>query len=134
MFTKADDSLLLKPMASHKPSNKVTPDKDLTWRQMSIAKTTLVHHMGRTGWPDQYIMALTEFYLNLKSHPMQLQTDGDTVLLHYQAQVHREWHEALQSTNNEPAFDSSLINNRQVNTIASDLWNARCAEGVLRLV
>ena len=25
-FTKADDSLLLKPMASHKPSNKVTPD------------------------------------------------------------------------------------------------------------
>ena len=107
-FTKADDSLLLKPMASHKPSNKVTPDEDLTWRQMSIAKTTLLHHMGRTGWPDQHIMALAEFYLNLESHPMRLQTDGDTVLLHYQAQVRREWHEALRSTNDEPAFDISL--------------------------
>ena len=49
MFTKADDSLLLKPMASHKPSNKVTLDKDLTWCQMSIVKTTLLHHMGRTS-------------------------------------------------------------------------------------
>ena len=133
-FTKADDSLLLKPMASHKPSNKVTPDKDLTWRQMSIAKTTLLHHMGRTRWPDQYIMALTEFYLNLESHPMQLQTDGNTVLLHYQAQVRHEWHEALWSTNDEPAFDISLINNRRVDAIASDLWNARRAEGVLRSV
>ena len=70
MFTKADNLLLLRPMASHKSSNKVTPDEDLMWRQMSIAKTTLLHHMGRSGWPDQYIMALAEFYLNLKSHPM----------------------------------------------------------------
>ena len=62
-FTKANNFLLLKPMASHKPSNKVTPDEDLTWRQMSIAMTTLLHHMGRASWPDQYIMAITEFYL-----------------------------------------------------------------------
>ena len=121
-------------MSSHKPSNKVTLDKDLMWREMSIAKTTLLHHMGRASWPDQYIMALAEFYLNLESHPMQLQTDGDTVLLHCQVQVHREWHKALRSTNAELAFDISLINNRQVDTIASDLWNARHAEGVLRLV
>ena len=133
-FMKADDSLLLKPMASHKPSNKVTPDEDLMWCQMSIAKTTLLHHMGRMGWPNQHIMALVEFYLNLESHPMHLQTDGDTVLLYYQAQVRREWHEALQSTNDEPTFDISLINNRCINAITSDLWNARCAEGVLRSV
>ena len=101
---------------------------------MSIAKTTLLHHMGRTGWPDQHIIALAEFYLNLESHPMCLQTDSDTVLLHYQAQVRREWHEALRSTNDEPAFDISLINNKCVNAIASDLWNARRAEGVLRSV
>ena len=87
-FTKADNSLLLKLMASHKPSNKVTPDEDLTWCQMSIAMTTLLHHMGRASWPDQYIMVITEFYLNLESHPMRLQTNGDTILLHYQAQVH----------------------------------------------
>jgi len=133
-FTKADDTLLLKLMASHKPSNKVTPDEELTWRQMSIAKTTLLHHMGRTGWPKQHIMALAECYLNLESHPMRLQTDGDTILLHYQAQVHQEWHEVIQSTGDEPAFDISLINNRCVDAITTDLWNARCAEGVLRSV
>jgi len=121
-------------MASHKPSNKVTPDEDLTWRQMSIAKTTLLHHMGMTGWANQYIMALAEFYLNLENYPMRLQTDGDTVLLHYQAQVRREWHEALRSTSDEPAFDISLINNKRVDAIASDIWNARRAEGVLRSV
>ena len=79
-------------------------------------------------------MALAEFYLNLESHPMQLQTNSNTVLLHYQAQVRREWHEALQSTNDEPAFDISLINNRRVDAIASHIWNARCTEGVLRSV
>ena len=65
---------------------------------------------------------------------MQLQTDSNTVLLHYQAQICREWHEALQSTNDELAFDISLINNRCIDVIASELWNARHVEGVLRSV
>jgi len=68
-LTKADDTLLLKPMASHKPSNKVIPDEDLTWHQMSIAKTS---------WPEQHDIALVELYLNLKSYPTWLQVDSDT--------------------------------------------------------
>ena len=131
-FTKSDDTLLLKPMASHKPSSKVVPDEDLTWRQMSIAKASLLHHMAQTGWPEQHIYALAEFFLNLESHPTRLQTDGDTVLLHYQAQVRREWHEALKSTSDEPAFDISVINNRRVEAIGAELWNTRRTEGVLR--
>ena len=63
----------MKPMASHKPSNKAILDEDLTWHQMSIAKTTLLHHMSQTGWPEHYVVALAEFYLNLESHPMRLQ-------------------------------------------------------------
>ena len=133
-FTKAEDTLLLKPMASHKPSNKAIPDEDLTWRQMSIAKTTLLHHMSQTGWPEHYVVALAEFYLNLESHPTRLQTDGDTILLHYQAQVWCEWHEALRSTSDEPAFDISSINDKRVDTIGAEIWNTRRTEGVLRLV
>ena len=97
-FTKAEDTLLLKPMASHKPSNKAIPDKNLTWCQMSIAKTTLLHHMSQTGWPEHYVVALAKFYLNLESHATCLQTDGNTILLHYQAQVWCKWHKALRST------------------------------------
>jgi len=132
-FTKADKTLLVKPMASHKPPNKAIPDEDLTWCQMSIAKGTLLHHMSQTGWPNQHVIALTKFYLNLKSHPMQLQVDGDMVLLHYQAQVRCEWHEALRSTNDEPVFNISIINNKCVEAIGAELWNSRHTEGVLRL-
>jgi len=131
-FTKANNTLLLKPMASHKPPNKVIPDEDLTWRQISIAKSSLLHHMAQTGWPDQHVFTLVEFFLNLKSHPTQLQTDGDTVLLHYQAQVRHEWHEALKSANDEPVFDISCINNKHVEAIGAKLWNNRRTEGVLR--
>ena len=133
-FAKADDTLLLKPMASHKPSSKVIPDEDLTWRQMSIARTCLLHHMAQAGWPEPHVIVLAEFYLNLKSHPMWLQVDGDTVLLHYQAQVRREWHEALQATSDEPVFDISVINIKPVEAIGADLWNTRRTEGVLRSV
>ena len=133
-FAKANDTLLLKPMASHKPSSKVIPDEDLTWRQMSIARSCLLHHMAHTGWPEPHVIALAEFYLNLESHPTRLQVDGDTVLLHYQAQVRREWHEALCASSDEPAFDISIINLKCVKAIGADLWNTRRTEGVLRSV
>ena len=71
-FTKAEDTLLLKPMALHKPSNKVIPDEDLNWRQMLIAKSTLLYHISQTGWPEHYVVALAQFYLNLESHPTHL--------------------------------------------------------------
>ena len=133
-FTKAEDTLLLKPMASHKPSNKAILDKDLTWHQMSIAKTTLLRHMSQTGWPEHYVVTLVEFYLNLESHPTHLQTDGDTILLHYQTQVQREWHEALRSTSDELVFNISSINDKRVDTIGAEIWNTWHTEGVLRLV
>lgn len=132
-FAKADDTLLLKPMASHKPSSKVIPDEDLTWRQMSMAKTCLLHHMSQAGWPEELVIALAEFYLNLEGHPMRRQVDGDTVLLHYQAQVRREWHEALRATDDDDVFDISFINRQRVEEIAAVLWNTRRTTGVLRL-
>lgn len=133
-FAKSEDTLILKPMASYKPSSKVIPDKDLTWRQMSIARASLLHYMSKTGWPDQHVVSLAEFYLNLESHPTRLEANGDAILLMYQAQVRREWHEALRSTSDELAFDISIINKKRVEAIASLMWNARRAEGVLRLV
>ena len=92
--------------------------------------------MSQTGWPERYVIALAEFYLNLESHPTCLQTDGDTILLHYQAQVQHEWHEALRSTSDELAFNISTINDKQVDTIAigAEIWNTQFTEGVLRLV
>ncbi|EDQ99582.1 uncharacterized protein LACBIDRAFT_316361 [Laccaria bicolor S238N-H82] len=134
-FTKADETLLLKPMASHKPSNKAVPDENLTWRQVSLAKTTLLHHMSQAGWPEYLVIMLAEFYLNLEAHPTRHEVDGDTILLHYQAQVRREWHEALRNADDdEDVFDISNINDRRVDAIGTKIWNARRDEGVPRLV
>ena len=67
IFTKAEDTLLLKSMALHKPSNKVIPDEDLNWCQMSIAMTTLLHHISQTSWPEHYVVALWLPLLNSTS-------------------------------------------------------------------
>ena len=65
---------------------------------------------------------------------MPLQVDSDMFLLHYQAQVWREWHKALRASSDEPAFNISIINIKRIEAIGADIWNTRCTEGVLRSV
>ena len=45
----SEDRLLLKPMAALKPSSKVLRDEDLNWRQMTMAKNNMLHHMSEEG-------------------------------------------------------------------------------------
>ncbi|EDR10142.1 uncharacterized protein LACBIDRAFT_325771 [Laccaria bicolor S238N-H82] len=116
-FAKANDTLLLKPLASHKPSNKVILDEDLTWHQMSITKSCLLHHMSQKWLAPATCRRPHRIYLNLESHPMWLQVDGDTVLLHYEAQVQHEWHKSLCGANDKPAVDISVINVKHVEAI-----------------
>ncbi|KAF8812141.1 hypothetical protein BYT27DRAFT_7033103, partial [Phlegmacium glaucopus] len=49
-FTQHEDQMLLRPMAAYKPSSKALQDEELTWKQMSIAKTSLLQHMMKEGW------------------------------------------------------------------------------------
>lgn len=65
--------------------------------------------------------------MKLESHPTLVETDGDAILI-YQAQVRREWHDALKSTNDEEVFDISAINTRRIESISRSFWDAREAE------
>lgn len=45
-----------------KASHKVLSDNELTWRQMTMAKHSLLHYMSEADWPREYIVALAEFF------------------------------------------------------------------------
>jgi hypothetical protein len=133
-FSKINDLVGLRPISAFKASNKVIQDDKLSWREMSIAKINLLQCMEETGWPNDHIVALATFYLNLEHHPKRQEPDGDTVLLAYQAQVRREWHIQLKNTSGEPAFDISTINDDLIDKIGVKMWNATKVQLTTRLV
>ena len=67
-----DGFMALKPATFFRASKNVTKDKDLTWRQMTMGKKYLLHHMNKLGWPEKHINALAHFYFILEDHPIQL--------------------------------------------------------------
>ncbi|KAF8797797.1 hypothetical protein BYT27DRAFT_7323004 [Phlegmacium glaucopus] len=70
-LTSSDDRLLLKPTVALRPSSK----------------NNMLHHMSKEGWPDQHIVCLATFFLQLDGHCLRQQIDGDAILIIYQAQV-----------------------------------------------
>ncbi|KAK6981673.1 hypothetical protein R3P38DRAFT_2807876 [Favolaschia claudopus] len=67
-ITRSDDVLALAPVSVSKPSDKVILDENLTWSEMSAAKTLLVKEMEAAKWPKEYVMALAQFFYNLDNH------------------------------------------------------------------
>ena len=126
--------VLLTPAAAHKPSTKVIPDEKLTWRQMSIGKTSLLQHMEKEeGWPNEHVVAMGTFYVELDLHPMRRRPFGEDALMRYHAEVRRDWHEQLKSTNdNVEPFDISVINQGHLNAIYEVQLSDRQANCVAR--
>ncbi|GLB39889.1 putative tyrosine recombinase [Lyophyllum shimeji] len=130
-LSKVDDVIALRPISSFKASTKVIQDINLDWRQMTMAKNGLLHAMSKADWPQSHVVALAEFFLNLEYHPYRRRQQGEQILITYQARVRREWHDALKGS--EPVFDISVINDALLKSIGDEIWDARRAEGVLRL-
>ncbi|KAM6503929.1 hypothetical protein JOM56_000872, partial [Amanita muscaria] len=117
------DTLSLRPIDAMKALRNAFGDEKLTWRQMSIAKTSLLHHMTELGWDVTYVRALASFYVALESHPRRRQgTNGDKVLLLYQAEVRREWFQQLTQERIQTVFDISIINEERLRRIDEALY------------
>ncbi|RXW17523.1 hypothetical protein EST38_g8334 [Candolleomyces aberdarensis] len=128
-----DGKIFLTPAAAHKPSTKTVPDDMLTWRQMSIAKTGLLQCMKKEGWPQQHIVALGQFFLELDSHPLRSEPNGEEALLLYMSEVRREWHEQLKSTDDDiQPFDISVINAERLRSIYDTLLSRKKAKSIAR--
>ena len=92
-LTKVDEMVSLRPVSALRASKHALQDIDLTWRQMEIAKTILIQHLAKAHWPEDSIMAIAQFFMNLEVHPYRLQAYGEQALMAYQARVRREWHD-----------------------------------------
>ncbi|KAK6987600.1 hypothetical protein R3P38DRAFT_2805784 [Favolaschia claudopus] len=117
-ITRADDVLALAPVSVSKPSDKVILDENLTWSEMSAAKTLLVKEMETAKWPKDYVMALAQFFYNLDNHVMRHEPHGEKTLLLFQARVRREWHDQLKLGT---FFNIANINEDLLRTVRHEL-------------
>ncbi|SRR6266540_2536175 len=126
-LTKLDGFVALKPVASFRASKYVTKDKDLSWRQMTMGKNSMLHHMNKLGWPEKHVNALAHFYFILEDHPMRMRPDGDRILIIFQAALRREWHDAL---DRNEGFNISKINPDTLRTVADEYYDNKRMEGL----
>ncbi|KAF8813989.1 hypothetical protein BYT27DRAFT_7083055 [Phlegmacium glaucopus] len=122
--------MALKPIASLKAAKHVIKDKDLTWRQMTMGKNSMLHHMNKFGWPEKHINTLPHFYFKLEDHPMQLRPYGDEILIAFQAVIRREWHDALEQ---KEGFNITNINETTLQAIADEFHDKRRVEGMIEV-
>ena len=94
-LSKVDEVVSFRPVSALKASRNVVQDADLSWRQMEIAKTTLIQHITKCGWAQKAVTSLTQFFMNLEVHQYHQRAYREYALLTYQARVRCDWHDQL---------------------------------------
>ena len=118
-LTKMDDDIVaLRQVSALRASKNVIPDANLSFRQMSIAKTALIQQMSKFQWPNKVITALAEFFTHLEVHPYRQREFGEQALLTYQARVRQSWHDTLKQNS---AFNIALFNKDLLQSIYKEV-------------
>ncbi|KAJ6626706.1 hypothetical protein B0H10DRAFT_1756504, partial [Mycena sp. CBHHK59/15] len=130
-LAKTEEGVALHPLASSRPLKNVVKDKDLTWRQFSIAKNTMLLDMQKYRWSDASLKALATFWLNLELHPQHIKPHGEKILLTYQAKVRLEWDDTIKM--GDGGFDISEINESLMQAIADNVWDEIRHEGICQV-
>ncbi|EIW56505.1 uncharacterized protein TRAVEDRAFT_127249, partial [Trametes versicolor FP-101664 SS1] len=99
-------------------SRNVRQDEDLTWDEVMQARIQYLNWLERSKWPDEYVTMIAQFFWGLDTHELRGQTGGPGILVRYQAQYRREWHNTLRE--GEP-FNLALINEKALKNIQSQV-------------
>lgn len=132
-LTHINETVALKPVAAFKASSKAVPDEHLSFADFSVAKASMMTWITKFGWPQKHVLSLATFYMKIENHPLRRQTDGNSTLLHYQAQIRREWHDAIKPTSVTEPFDIGEINETRLRLIGNDLFNEQRSKALTRL-
>ncbi|KAJ7923159.1 hypothetical protein B0H13DRAFT_2316690 [Mycena leptocephala] len=116
-LTQTDSGLALQPLSSFRASKRVVRDENLTWAQISIAKTAMLETMEETGWTAGHRTALATFFYALDSHPYRSRKNGEKAVIIYMARVRRHWHDALKRGT---AYNISTINEKLLDSIFAE--------------
>jgi len=106
-------------MMATKALSKPIPDKQLSFHQVMIAKSLLMEHMAAQGWPETHVYALAEFFLKMEGHKLRRLPFREAAVIIYQAEVRREWHDALSSSESSPTFNIRFINEERLDRTRS---------------
>jgi hypothetical protein len=74
-ITQISSTLSLKHLTAFKASKKVVHDEDLTWAQLSIAKTGFLAAIEAAGWPKEHRTAVSSFFYAIENHPSRMNHD-----------------------------------------------------------
>lgn len=99
-------------------SRNVRQDEDLTWEEVMQARVQYLNWLEKSKWPDEYVQMFAQFFWNLDTHELRGQTGGPSILVRYQAQYRREWHNALRESD---PFNLALINETALKNIQSQV-------------
>lgn len=133
-LTKVKDTVSLRPVNVARASKLSLPDEKLTWRQMDIAKTLMLHHMGDfNSWPPEYAQMLGAFFFALEMHPRRRQPRGEKVLLQYQAEARAEWTRLLTQEGVTEVFDISIINEERLRLIDDEIFGRQREELLIQV-
>ena len=129
-LAKTGDGIVFKPTAVIKATRNALRDDQLTWKQVSIAKTGLMTYIQKYGWPGGLISSLGRFFTALELHDFHHRPYGEAALIQYQAAVREQWHEELRV--NKQAFDIGNINDTLLNSYYGQVLNRTQLESVNR--
>ena len=120
-----DDSLdthVLVPVSTrHTPSPNVIPDDQLTIEQLTQGKSSFCGALKTLGWDQTHVLAHALLIARIESHATLRESPyAERALMHYFAEVRREYHAALAS-NAQNVPDISIINERRIQDFIFDL-------------
>ena len=100
----------------------ITPDENLTWKDLLQAKNVFLEYIAKGGWPVPYLQMFTDFYckLKLRSELRQPHGHGEKILILYHARARREWFDAARLKN---LFDISVIDEDWMVEAHKEMWD-----------
>ena len=83
--------LVLQTIGATTTSPKVIRDENLSWVQLTDAKTRMIGCLKSCGWNKNEISQLVLFFLSLDVHPIRSRPYGLEAVMRYQERVRRDW-------------------------------------------
>ena len=118
LVKRDNGSTSLVPALASKESRSIVEDSKLPWDDLCIAASRMILAMSGSRWPPDQITMMTNFWTNINTHPYRSLKDplDWNVLLLYQAEQRKLWHQAINSPRHR--YNLSQINKEL-------MWQAR---------
>lgn len=133
-LTQVNNTLELQPSRAASHAKGVVPDQNLSWAEMTAAKNNMLAHMAKCGWDVNTVKSFLEFYVALDLHHSRGDDeDADKVLLLYQAEVRKDWHQAVnRAGKNQRVFDISVINEARLKAIGDEHFRKQRSQALAK--